>query len=57
MKKNLVFKKVHFQRRGQISEGRVEKYLYEVAIAIDEYGEENVVNMVETSVKTNNFST
>ena len=57
MKKNLVFKKAHFQRRGQISDDQVERYLNEVAIAIDEYGEENVVNMDETSVKTENFPT
>ena len=55
MRNNLVFKKSHFKRRGQVSEFQVERYLNEVAEAIEEYGPQGVINMDETSVKTQNF--
>lgn len=56
MRHKLVFKKAHYKRRGQVSSFQIERYLNEVAIAIDKYGPQKVINMDETSVRTQNFA-
>lgn len=56
LRHNLVFKKAHFFRRGNVDEKHVDNYLNEIAIAIEKYGKENIVNMDETSVKTQNLA-
>lgn len=56
MRYNLVFKKVHYRRRGAIEQKYIDDYLNEIASTVDKYGPKFVINMDETSVKTHNFS-
>jgi len=53
---HLVFRKVHYQRRGAIDKKWADKFLIQVADAIAKYGVENVINMDETQVRIDNSS-
>lgn len=50
----LTFKEAHYERRGAIKNSEVQRFLEELADAIAEYGENLVLNMDETCIRTFN---
>lgn len=52
---NLSLRKVHYERRGQIDEKQIDRYLNQIVEAVTEFGTDKIINMDETHVSTWNF--
>lgn len=55
IRNGLVFRKAHYERRGKINEDQIEIFLSELAAAIDEFGEQRVINIDETFLLNENL--
>lgn len=55
MRNGLVFRKPHYERRGNIDLREVDRYIMEIFFAIEKYGLEKIINMDETSILNHNM--
>ena len=51
----LSLRKVHYERRGNINNKLIDRYLNEIVEAVIQYGADKIINMDETHVQTWNL--